>query len=207
MISFKQFLSESKKQYAFRIKLACDCTKEQLAELRVALDKYKVAAISEVKETPIAETHAGFEHLKNVRVSIVDLLTDYPCNPVQVREAVRDSMKIPEQYIMVSTPGQEANALPVLPVNADKALLNTTEHSPADPKSQEMVGLKRLEAMLKEMGDERYEGTQYTGVNDEIQVKKAFKEKKAQFTSDLPTGKMSPVGSRQNKIPSVRAGR
>ena len=157
MKSFTEFLTESKKQYAFRIKLACDCSAEQLSELRTALNKYKLSAMSEVKSTPIAETHENFEHLKNFKLNIIDVLVDYPANPVQIREMVRDSLKISEAYIMVMSPGEEANALPVAPINADKALLDTHELSAPDPKAQELVGLKRLESMLKEIGDERHD--------------------------------------------------
>jgi hypothetical protein len=202
MKSFTAFLTESKKQYAFRVKLACECTADDMTALKAALDKYKVAAISQLKETPIAETHIGFEHLKNVKVSIIDVLTDYPANPVQIREMIRDTLHVSESYIMVTTPGQEANAYPVPEVNGDGALLNRSEMSPADPSAHEMVGLQRLEAMLKEMGDDRYEGTQYKGVNDGIQASKPFKEKKAQTTNDLPAGKMSPVGTHKNKVPN-----
>ena len=203
MKSFAKFLTENKKQYAFRVKLACECTKDQLAELKVALDKYKVAAMSEPKSGPIAETHTNFEHLKNVRITTLDILTDYPANPVQIREMVRDSMKISEAYIMVTTPGEEANALPIAPVNADKALLDTPELSAPDPKAQELVGLKRLEAMLKDV--ESHDGIQYKGVNDEIQVKAPFKEKPAKFNTDLPAGNKGPMG--QTKIAMAKGRR
>ena len=80
MSLFSQYLAESKKQYAFRIKLACECSKEQMAKLKEVMDKYDVAAISEPKVTPIAETHTGFEHLKNVSLSICKsiMLSDTP---------------------------------------------------------------------------------------------------------------------------------
>lgn len=204
MKSFAKFLTESKKQYAFRVKLACECSKEQLAEVKSALDKYKVAAMSEPKETPIAETHIGFEHLKNVRISIIDILTDYPANPVQIREAIRDAMRISEALIMVTTPGQEANALPIVPVNSDKALLDTEELSPADPKAHDLVGLKRLEVMLKELDKEKHGGTQYKGVNDDILAKAPHAEKKATFNTDLPVGNKSMMGNRNMPKLKVR---
>jgi hypothetical protein len=156
--------------------------------------------MSEPKQTPIAETHTNFEHLKNVRITTLDILTDYPANPVQIREMIRDSMKISEAYIMVSTPGEEANALPIAPINADKALLDTHELSAPDPKAHELVGLTRLEAMLKDT--ERHDGVQYKGVNDEIQVKAPFKEKPAKFNTDIPAGTKGPMG--QTKIAMAR---
>lgn len=202
MKSFAEFLTESKKQYAFRIRLACECTTESLANLRIALNKYKLSAMGEPKTSPIAETHTGFEHIKNTQITVIDVLTDYPANPVQIRELARDAMKISEAYIMVLSPGEDANALPVVPVNADKALLDTHEMSAPDPKAHELVGLQRLESMLAELNKDKHEGIQYKGINDEIQVKQAHKEKRAKTTNDLPMGNTSPVGGR--KMPSVR---
>ena len=202
MKSFTEFLMESKKQYAFRIKLACECSVDQMTVLKSALDKYKVAAMSEPRETPIAETHSNFEHLKNFKVSTIDLLVDYPANPVQIREMIRDALDISEAYIMVMSAGEEANAMPVVPVNDKGALLNQEQMSPADPKAHEAVGDKRVLSLLKELSDERFGGVQYKGVNDEIQVKSAFKEKPAKFNTDLPAGNTSPMGNR--KMPNMR---
>jgi hypothetical protein len=205
MKSFAEFLMESKKQYAFRVKLACECTNEQMAALKTALDKYRLSAISEPKETPIAETHRGFEHLKNVKVSIIDVMVDYPANPVQIREMVRDSMNIAESHIMVLSPGEEANALPVAPINKGKALLDTPELSPPDPKAQDEVGLKKLASLLKELNKDKHGGIQYKGVNDEIQAKSPYKEKPAKFNTDLPVGDKSPMGNRKQS--NLRTGR
>lgn len=196
MKSFANFLTESQKQYAFRIKLACECSKEQMEALKTALDKYKVAAISEPKETPIAETHTGFEHLKNVKISIIDVLTNYPCNPVQIREIIRGALTIPESHIMVTTTGEEANALPVVPLS-DEPLLNQEELSKADAKPQELVGDKHVASLLKDLAKTKHGGIQYKGVNDKILAKKSPAEKRAQTTNDLPDAKAAMMGSRK----------
>jgi hypothetical protein len=143
MKSFIDFFMEGKKQYAFRVKLACECSKDQLTALKTALDKYKVAAISEPKNLPIADTHTGFEHLKNIEVSIIDILTDYPVNPVQIREMIRSTLGIPESHIMVRTPGEEANALPVVP---EKQAVIDKDYETSKQKSM----LVDLDALFKD---------------------------------------------------------
>jgi hypothetical protein len=204
MKSFAQFLTESKKQYAFRIKLACDCDKEKMENIKTALDKYRVSAISEPKSTPVAEKHRGFEHLKNVSINIIDILTDYPCSPVQIREIVRDCLSIPESHIMVTSPGEEANALPVAAVNDKKALLDTEELSPADPKVQDMVGDKKVASLLADLAKVKHGGEQYKGVNDAIQAKTPYREKAAKTTNDLPAGNKSMIGHRKMPRMTVR---
>lgn len=184
MKSFSEFLMESKKQYAFRVKLACECSKEDMAALKTALDKYKVAAISEPKNLPIAETHAGFEHLKNVELTIIDILTDYPANPVQIREMIRDTLGIAESHIMVRTPGEEANAMPV--VQQKEAVLDKDYE-----KAKEKSMLADLDAIFKD-----HESIEYP-----------FAEKtdaKGKTTNDLPTGDVSPVGTKKVHFAKVK---
>lgn len=181
MISFNTFLAESKKQYSFRIKLACECSKEQLSKLKTGLAKYDLAAISDVKETPIAETHMGFDHFKNIKISIIDILTNYPANPVQIRELIRDHLSISAAHIMVTTPGEEANAMPIVP--------------------QEVLGkdypeLKKpnlIADLAKALKDHK-----------SIEYPFAGKTVPVAATDQMPQGIVSPMGSKQNKIPNTK---
>ena len=182
MISFAEFLSESKKQYSFRVKLACECTKEQVAKLKLALTKYDLAAMSDIKSTPIAETHTGFEHLKNVKINILDILTNYPANPVQIREMVRDHMAIGEAYIMVTTPGEEANAMPVVPQEV------LDKEYPVTKKPNLIADLAKT---LKDHKSIEYP---FASKNTET----------AKTTNELSQGTDSPIGSKQNKIPNPK---
>ena len=184
MKSFSEFLMESKKQYAFRVKLACECSKEDMAALKTALDKYKVSAISEPKNLPIAETHRGFEHLKNVEMTIIDILTDYPANPVQIREMIRDTLGVAESHIMVTTPGEEANALPV--VQHKEAVLDK-DYEDAKEKSV----LVDLDAALKDHKSIEYPFAAKT-------------DAKGKTTNDLPTGDVSPVGTKKIMMPKAK---
>ena len=184
MKSFSEFLMESKKQYAFRVKLACECSKEDMAALKVALDKYKVAAISEPKGLPIATTHSGFEHLTNIPITIIDILTDYPANPVQIREMIRDTMGVAESHIMVRTPGEEANAMPV--VQQKEAVLDKDYE-----KAKEKSMLVDLDAVFKD-----HESIEYPFA--------AETEADGKTTESLPVGKDSPIGSKKVHFAKVK---
>jgi hypothetical protein len=185
MKSFAEILTESKKQYAFRIKLACECSKEQLADLKTALDKYSVAAISQPKETPVAKEHLGFEHIKNTRISIIDVLLDYPCNPVQVREIVRDSMGIAESHIMVTNTQQEEDALPIVPET--EAVLDKDY---TDGKKFDL--LADLKDMLDKAETRKFEFA-------------AKSDAKGNTTNDLPQNNKSVMGGHRIKTLRARA--
>lgn len=187
MISFKQILSESKKQYSFRIKLACECSTENLAALKASLSKYDLAAISEVKETPIAETHTEFPSFKNIKLSIFDVLTNYPATSIQIREVVRESFRLPEDHIIVRTPGEEANIAPVV---KQEALGKDY------PKSDKPNLLADLAKTLKD-----HKSIEYPYAD------KTAEKLQAKTTNDLPAGTASPVGTHQNKIPDPKAKR
>lgn len=78
MKSFKQYLTESKKEYKFRIKYAGTLTDSQIDRIEMALGKYSVLDMSKPKTTPIQEHPMDFQTLKNSEVSIVDVTVDYP---------------------------------------------------------------------------------------------------------------------------------
>lgn len=183
---FAEFLTESKKQYAFRIKLACECDKTRMAELKNALDKYKVSAMTEPKKTPIAKTHMDFPHLKNIEVTVIDVLTDYPANPVQIREMIRDMMGIDETHIMVTSPQSDEDAMPV-PMQNDKEALLATDY-PTEKKSNILADLKKV---LDDHESRKYEFA-------------AKSEADGKTTNDLPTGDKSPIGSKRTNVPKGR---
>ena len=64
MKSFTEYLTESKKVYEFKVKLAGDY--ENAGEkIKSALAPYKVEKCSAGKRLPIAETHSDFPNVKN----------------------------------------------------------------------------------------------------------------------------------------------
>jgi len=80
MSEFKKFLSESKKQYEYRIKVAGEVADDFGSKLESCLGKYEVAKMSAGKTTPIVELPLDFPHLKNEQVTIFDLTTNYPAS-------------------------------------------------------------------------------------------------------------------------------
>jgi hypothetical protein len=183
MKSFTKILTESKKQYAFRVKLAVGCSKDDLADLKSALDKYKVAAMSEPKITPIIATHMDFPHLNNVDVTIIDILTDYPANPVQIREIIRDTMKIAETHIMVTSPQSDEDAKPVEPKKGVSVI-----DKPYEDEKKRFDILGELKKVLDDHETRKFEFA-------------AKSDAKPNSTNELPQNNTSIMGTLKNKKP------
>ena len=78
MGDFTKYLTESQKQYEFRVKIAGELDKGFGAKLEQALQKFEVAKISAGKTTPIQETPLDFPSMKNTSVTIYEVTTNYP---------------------------------------------------------------------------------------------------------------------------------
>ena len=185
MRAFKEYLTESAKKYMFRVRLACDCDAKLVSNLKQALEKYDVDDVSEPKRLPITQKAYGFNHLENPEVHIIDIVTNYPCTPQQL-SAVFNDIGIPGNMLMVTTPNQEVLISPISSeAGDDKAILDKDL-----PKSTYPQILADLETAI---------------ANKENKYQYAYAAKKtsqAQTTNDIPQGKTSPIGTKQNKIPN-----
>jgi hypothetical protein len=187
MKSFVEYLNESAKQYMFRVRLACDCDQSLIAKLKAALEKYGVDDVSEPKRLPITQKAYGFDHLDNPEIHVVDVVTNYPCTPQQL-SAVLNEIGIPASMAMVTTPNQEVIISPMASEAGEgKAILDKDL-----PKSTYPQVLADLEQALTKREPGKY---QYTYAAKD-------KTSTGQTTNDIPQGKASPVGSKQNKIPN-----
>jgi len=185
MRSLNEYLTENAKQYLFRVRVACDC---DTAKLKAALAKYDVDDISEPKRIPITQKAYGFDHLDNPQIHIIDIVTNYPCTPTEL-SAVFNEVGIPASMVMVTTPNQEVLIAPIASEAGEgKAILD--KDLPNNTYPQILADLEQAIAK-KEPG--KY---QYTYA--------AKKTSQGQTSNDLPQGNMSPVGSKQNKLPTFK---
>jgi hypothetical protein len=182
MRSLQEYLTESAKQYMFRIRLACDC---DMDKLKTALAKFDVAAMSEPKRLPITQKAFGFDHLDNPEIHIVDVSTNYPCTPTELSAAFNE-VGVPASMVMVTTLNQEVLVAPIgSEAKENEAILD--KDLPKNTYPQILADLEQAVAK-KEPG--KY---QYTYA--------AKKTSSGSTTNDLPQGNKSPVGSKQNTIP------
>ena len=200
MKSFKEYLTESKKVYEFKVKLAGDFEKAAEA-IKLALAPYKVETVSAGKRLPIAETHSDFPTHKNINVTIFDVTTAYPTNSATVRAAIAEKCGCSLDSVRVRTPMEEAE-IALNHANDEKSgeALLSKEYE-ATLEGQKLVGEKQKMSLLKSLTKNKATLEQYKGVNDQL-----FADVKTE-SQDVDTPKIntkSPVGSSKVKKPTAK---
>ena len=87
MKTYKSYLEESKRQYEFQVRIAGLVESENLKTIKNALAMFKAEKVSQLKRLPIQE-HSDFPSHGPIEVTILEVATDYPATPEQVRAAV-----------------------------------------------------------------------------------------------------------------------
>jgi len=178
MKSFTEYLTESKKVYEFKIKIAGDCPKDCVPKIKEALSTYKLESCSKGKGVPITEKQMDFPQLENVGVTIFDVTVCYPTTSLQVREAVANKLNIVPAKIRVRNIHEEAELARNHEYDEKSGESLLSKDYEANAEGQKLVGEKHAMGMLKELNKVGHQGlTQYKGVNDSILAKSVPTEK------------------------------
>lgn len=201
MKTFKEYLTESKKVYEFKIKLAGDYEKASEA-IKVALAPYKVEKCSAGKRLPIAETHVDFPSVKNSNVTIFDVCTAYPTNSQTVRALVAEKCGCSLEHVKVRTPMEEAEDL--INHQHDKKTGESllTKDYETNVEGQKVVGEKHAMNLLKELSKVKHGGEPVKGINDSLLADSVPSEKYQAEKAKQNT--KSPVGSQSMKKPTAK---
>jgi hypothetical protein len=206
MKSFKDYLTESKKTYDFKIKIAGECESGTGDKIKEALSMYDCASCSAGNRTPIQETHFDFPDKKNIEVTVFDVSLNYPTISPEIRAAVASKLKVSESCVIVRNPQEEAET--VLNHANDKTEDGALLDKPLEETDgQSLVGDKHVTSFLKELSKTKTTGNQVKGTNDKILAKKAPAEKSASGKADKKAGSTSPVGSKKITKPDVKSAR
>lgn len=204
MKSFTEYLTESKKVYEFKIKIAGECPKDCAGQIKKALAQYQVEKCSAGKSTPIQETQEEFPGLQNVGLTVMDVTTSYPATSLQVRSAVAEALGVSAHNVIVRTVAEQAEYA----INhkndtkSGKAMLGTDYEA---SNNQDKVGSKHLMSFLKDLSKSQSTGEAVTGTNDELLAKKSPSEKQSEQSDE--EGTVSAIGTKAIKRPAPLTGR
>lgn len=154
MKNFKDYLTESKKSYDFRIKVAGEFTTEQETHLKDLLSRFTVNEFKKKGKTPIQELPLDFPQVKNCEVNIFEVVLDYPTTSHELTEYLSTGLKIGRQFLAVRRPGEpsEEYQTPVEP--RKEALLNDPDYKEApNAKFEDYYGDKYNSGFVKELND------------------------------------------------------
>ena len=187
MKSFTQYLTESKKTYSFKIKVAGDLSEEFNTKLKGALEKFAVSTMSNGKRTPIQEVPLDFPTMKNTSVTVYDLEISYPTTNEVLENYISQSVSHPLHCIKVvpaNSPSEEYQE--AMKQKADTASLLQNDELEAED-GQSMVGEKHISNFLKDLAAEAKTRA----------AERQPKEKASNMPE--PGASISPIGSKAQK--------
>jgi len=158
MKSLKEYLTESKKTYEFKIGIAGELPEGIEDTLETALEKYAVQNMSSAKRTPITERPLDFPQLQNVEVTYYETELQYPTTVQVLQEYLHWTTGIPKSHIIVRNMNEPQERYQEEAIDEDKpyeALLNTEDMG--GESAQESVGSNRVMELLKELEKARSE--------------------------------------------------
>ena len=198
MKSFTDYLYHTQKVYEFRVKIAdTEMSAENLSRIRNALDAYGVKDVSKPKRLPI-QVHTDFPKLGPCECHYIDISIKYPTTTDQLSHIIAERALLDKGRVCVKTKDADEIITSAENVGKDHAGPVLTDPVLKDEKdAQELVGQARVGSFIKELAKNKVSKFEIAG-----------KEKADGTTTDsLPQGNTSPVGSKQNKIPSVVKGK
>jgi hypothetical protein len=195
MKSFKDYLTEGKKTYAFKVKVAGELPEKFSENLKTCMERFSVIKVSNGKRTPISETPLDFPNLSNKEVTIFEVEVNYPTTPQVLHAYISQLCGVREECVKVRT-GNEPSEMYQEEMGEKKEeykpLIGQCDYE--EENNQNLVGEQGKMTLLKDLLKTKNAGEQYKGVNDAILANKAPTGDKQE---EMPEGgKTSPIGSK-----------
>lgn len=175
MKTFKEYLSESKKVYGFKVKIAGDISENFKDELKQALTKYHVVSLDS-SVVPVEESSVDFPEISNKQINVFDLVVDLPITAPEIVNLVKE-MGVMEECLRVRGSGEPSEFETKL---VDDKIPEKIQHKDYFGDDFNKSFLKDLEKTVKERNKEG-QGLQ------EYEISKSKQDK---------AGISSPVGSK-----------
>ncbi len=84
MKTLKEYLTESKKVYSFKIKVAGELPESFQENLKTSLERCKVAKLEKISTTPIQSLPLDFPTMQNCEVHIFEVTCEYPITSPEI---------------------------------------------------------------------------------------------------------------------------
>lgn len=155
--SFTEYLTESKKKYDFRIKIAGEVTSEQETHLKSLLGRFAVGEnLTGFKKskTPIQSLPLDFPQVKNCEVNIYEVSLDYPTTQHELKEYLATEMGVGKQHLVVRSPYEHTEEYQHQEPEREGALLLDPDYKEAgSPQFEDYYGDKYNTGFVKELND------------------------------------------------------
>lgn len=193
MKSFKEHLTESKKKYDFRIKIAGDVTTEQEDTMKRLLGRFtdeNTLQSFKKSKTPIQALPLDFPQVKNCEVNIYEITLDFPTTQYELTEYLATELGIGKAHLVVRRPGEPSEEYQTIEPERKGALLDDPDYKEAgSPKFEDYYGDKYNTGFVKELNDLLKLQRRERG--EQIPTEGA-----AKFNTDAEEGKLGPISGK-----------
>jgi hypothetical protein len=157
MKSFTEYLTESKKRYDFRIKIAGDVSSEQEDTMKRLLGRFtneNTLTGFKKSKTPIQAVPLDFPQVKNCEVNIYEITLDFPTTQFELTEYLAAELGIGKQYLVVRSPSEPSEEYQTPAKEREGALLLDPDYKEAGtPQFEDYYGDKYNTGFVKELND------------------------------------------------------
>jgi hypothetical protein len=157
MKSFKEHLTESKKKYDFRIKIAGDMTTEQEDTMKRLLGRFALGnnlTGFKKSKTPIQALPLDFPQVKNCEVNIYEVVLDYPTTQYELTEYLSTELGVGKTHLVVRSPFEPTEEYQNVEPKREGALLADPDYKEApNAQMEDFYGDKYNSGFVKELND------------------------------------------------------
>lgn len=122
MKTFRDYLTESKKVYSFKVKVAGDLPENFQDNLKKSLEKFEVVTFNKMT-TPVQESPMDFPELSNRSITIFDLVLEYPITAPEIAAYVKEQ-GVPEEFFRVRGSSEPSEIDQLIVDENGEAILN-----------------------------------------------------------------------------------
>lgn len=150
MKSLKDYLTEGKKTWNFKIKVAGDLPEKFESTLKNVLSKWDVT-IGEKSTTPVQKLPLDFPQLENKEVHIYEITANYPVTSAEITNVIREEAHLSTGCFVVRGCCDPTESYQEPKEDAYIVKLGSELENPYGDESQELVGEKRVLNLFKDL--------------------------------------------------------
>jgi hypothetical protein len=151
MKTLKEYLTESKKVYSFKIKVAGELPESFQENLKTSLERCKVAKLEKISTTPIQSLPLDFPTMQNCEVHIFEVTCEYPITSPEISNDLK-SLGLTEETFRVRG-SDEPSEMEQAVTTAPKTEVLLADAQAGDPKikGKDYFGDDFNKAFLKDL--------------------------------------------------------
>ena len=155
MKSFKQYLTEGKKDYTFRIKLINEIDNESVDRIETHLAKYEVKSVQAPKRLMLQSAPYDFPQARGHEVHVIEFTTARPASAYQIQEELKSLLGLGDGVMKVRSdmePLEQQEMAETSDEPKDGSLLEDPDYKEMDAvKGEDFYGDKYNTSFVQEL--------------------------------------------------------